>query len=219
MGETITHKLKAFSLAQILEMESRFRAQFINSLGGFKSVCLVGTQNKSGLSNLAIFNSVMHIGSHPPLMGLLFRTDVVERHTLENILETHFYTINHLNETIYKQAHQTAARYNRTISEFDATGLTRFYKSDFFAPFVKESTIQIGLEFKEKTVIKSNQTILLIGEVKQVTLPEKCIKEDGFLDLELAKTITCSGLDSYHNTKIIDRLSYAKPDKLSTSIL
>lgn len=201
-----------------MEMETRYRAQFINSLGGFKSVCLVGTQNKEGLTNLAIFNSVMHIGSHPPLMGLLFRPDVVERHTLENILETGFYTINHLNETIFKQAHQTAARYNRNTSEFDATGLTKQYKPNFFAPFVSESFIQIGLEFKEKTNITCNNTILIIGEIKQVSVPENCIKQDGFLDLEIAKTITCSGLDSYHKTQLIDRLSYAKPDKLSTSI-
>jgi hypothetical protein len=36
---------------------------------------------------------------------------------------------------------------------------------------------------------------------------------DGFIDLENAGTITVSGLDSYHSTKKIERLSYAKKDK------
>jgi hypothetical protein len=43
--------------------------------------------------------------------------------------------------------------------------------------------------------------------------------DDGFIDLEKANTITCSGLDSYHKTIQLDRLSYAKPDKPLTSLL
>jgi hypothetical protein len=50
-------------------------------------------------------------------------------------------------------------------------------------------------------------------------LPENCLHEDGFIDLEKANTITCSGLDSYHKTIQLDRLSYAKPDKEITSLL
>ena len=43
--------------------------------------------------------------------------------------------------------------------------------------------------------------------------------EVAFIDLEKANTITCSGLDSYHKTIQIDRLSYAKPYKEITSLL
>ena len=39
------------------------------------------------------------------------------------------------------------------------------------------------------------------------------ILHDGFIDLEKAETITCIGLDSYHTTRKIARLSYAKVDK------
>jgi len=38
------------------------------------------------------------------------------------------------------------------------------------------------------------------------------LQSDGFIDLENAETITCSGLDSYHKTQKIWRLSYAKPN-------
>ena len=58
-----------FSSTDISQMEQRFRASFINSLGGFKSVVLVGTANESGETNLAIFNSLFHIGANPPLCG------------------------------------------------------------------------------------------------------------------------------------------------------
>ena len=212
-------KQKQLSLEQIMNMEKQSRVHFANSLGGFKSVGLIGTQDKIGQINLAIVDSILHIGSNPPLFGIVFRPGVVERHTLENILETGFYTINHINENIYKQAHQTAARYDRNISEFDITGLKQEYKNDFFAPFVMESNVQLAMEFKEKIEISINNTVLLIGEVKNVYFPEDCLHEDGFLDIEKAETITCSGLDSYHKTKRIDRLSYAKPNKEITSII
>ena len=135
MGETaLKSKQKQITYEQIMNMEKQKRVHFANSLGGFKSVGLIGTQNKSRQTNLAIVDSILHIGSNPPLFGMIFRPGVVERHTLENILETGFYTINHINENIFKQAHQTSAKYDRTISEFDVTDLNSEYKNDFFAP-------------------------------------------------------------------------------------
>jgi flavin reductase (DIM6/NTAB) family NADH-FMN oxidoreductase RutF len=210
---------KHISFQEIMNMEKQERVHFANSLSGFKSVCLVGTQNKSNQTNLAIIDSLIHIGSNPPLFGMVFRPGVVARHTLENILETGFYTINHINKKIYKQAHQTSARYDRAISEFEVACLNPEYKNGFFAPFVSESHIQLALEFKEKVELTINNTVLVIGEVKQVYFPENCLQDDGFLDIEKAETITCSGLDSYHKTSQLDRLSYAKPNKEITSLL
>jgi flavin reductase (DIM6/NTAB) family NADH-FMN oxidoreductase RutF len=216
MGETLE---KHITHEQILNMEKQDRVHFANSLGGFKSVVLIGTQNKKSQTNLAIIDSILHIGSNPPLFGMVFRPGAVERHTLENILETGFYTINHITEKIHKQAHQTSARYDRDCSEFDETGLTPEFKNNFFAPFVKESNIQLAMEFKEKTTLSINNTVLLIGEVKDVYFPENCLQKDGFLDIEKAESITCSGLDSYHKTTQISRLSYAKPYKTITSLI
>jgi flavin reductase (DIM6/NTAB) family NADH-FMN oxidoreductase RutF len=200
-------------------MEKQFRVHLINSLGGFKSVSLVGTADQNGNPNLAIFSSFFHVGANPPLVGLIFRPSPPERDTLRNIIETGFYTINHINEKIYEQAHQTSARYEKDISEFDVTGLNAEYKNDFFAPFVAESKVQLGIEFKEKLEISINNTTLIIGEIVQIYVPENCMYDDGFIDLEKANTITCSGLDSYHKTIQLDRLSYAKPDKPLTSLL
>lgn len=198
-------------LPEIMEMELRSRAHLINSLGGFKSIGLIGTKDLNGQTNLAIFSSIVHIGANPPLISFIMRPDSVERHTLSNILETGFYTINHVNEAIYKQAHQTSARYAKNQSEFDCTGLTCEFKEGFFAPFVQESKVQLGVEFKERIDLKINGTILIIGQIQEVHFPTDCLQEDGFLDLEKAGSITCSGLDSYHRTQKLDRLPYAKP--------
>lgn len=208
-----------FSSSDILKLEKQKRVHFINSLGGFKSVALVGTSDKNGNCNLGIFSSFFHIGANPPLIGMIFRPSPPERDTMRNILDTGFYTINHINESIYRQAHQTSARYDAAVSEFDITGLTTEYKNEFFAPFVAECNIQLGIEFKEKMDISINNTTMLIGEIIQVYIPDDCLLPDGFIDLEKANTITCSGLDSYHKTVQLDRLSYAKPDKEITSLL
>jgi len=204
MKTQITH-------TQLMEMEQRQRAHLVNSVGGFKSVCLIGTVDAVGQTNLAIFNSIVHIGANPPLISFIMRPDSVERHTLSNILTTGFYTINHLNESIYKQAHQTSARYPKDISEFEVTGLTAAYINNFKAPFVGESNVQLGIEFKERINLTINNTIMIIGEIKEMHFPTDCLLADGYLDIEKAGSIACTGLDSYHFTNRLERLPYAKP--------
>lgn len=200
-----------YTNGQIAQMEKLKRTAFVNSLSGFKSLNMIGTKSNSRQTNLSIINSVCHIGANPPLMGFISRPNSVERHTLENILETNYYSINHVNQNIFKKAHQTSARYARHQSEFDETGLTPIYKNNFFAPFVEESSIQIGLELKELLPIKINDTLLIIGEILDVYFPDDVLQEDGVLDIESGLTVVGSSLDGYHTTQLINRLKYAKP--------
>ena len=81
----------------MMAMEKQERVHFANSIVSFKSECLVGTQNKINQTNLTVIDSFIHIGSNLPLFAIVFRPGAVERHTMENILETKFYTINHIN--------------------------------------------------------------------------------------------------------------------------
>ncbi|MGW8121182.1 flavin reductase family protein [Roseivirga echinicomitans] len=198
------------SSSDILKLEQRFRTNLINCLSGFKTPHLIGTKAKSGITNLGLFTQVMHVGTTPPLMGILFRPHSVPRHTLENILETKEFTINLVHNKILEQAHWASGRWEK--SEFDATGLTEQYSNNHFAPFVAESKIKIGLEFKEQHFITANKTILVIGEIKVLIIEEGLIAEDGFLNIEAANTLAMTGLDSYHDTNTIGRLAYAKPD-------
>lgn len=202
---------KAIHSSDLAGMEQRYRAACINSLGGFKSIQLVGSKSKDGQSNLAIFNSIVHLGANPPLIGMIVRPDSVERHTYENILATGFYTLNHIHEEMYVRAHQTSARYPRNESEFIQCGLNEEYKDGFYAPYVQESKVQIGVALRDKIHIPLNKTILVVGEIVSVYLPESALQADGFIDLEKAGTLAGSGLDSYHRTSVLNRLSYAKP--------
>ncbi len=205
--------MKHISQNDIQAMAQRYRAAFINSLGGFKSLVMIGTADREGATNLTVFSSLFHIGAHPPLCGMIVRPDDgVERHTLSNIERTGVYTVNHVKADFYKKAHQTSARYPKNVSEFDATGLTPYYLDGFHAPFVAESAVKFALELREKHPLSINGTIMLIGEIKHIIVPDNTIQDDGFVDIEKAGTVTCSGLDSYHTTQRLARLSYAKPD-------
>lgn len=212
-------EMKHFTHQELMQMETRFRASFINSLGGFKSVALIGTKSKDGMTNLAIFNSFVHIGANPPYIGFISRPDSVDRHTLENLQDTSYYTINHLNESIFKAGHHTSARFRRDQSEFDETGLTPLYRSDFWAPFVAESHVQLGVKFIQAVTLEINGTLLVIGKIEHVYFPSGSMCTDGFLDLEKAGSIAGSGLDSYHATQRLDRLTYAKPDSIPQSVV
>jgi flavin reductase (DIM6/NTAB) family NADH-FMN oxidoreductase RutF len=195
-------------------MERIPRLTLINALTGFKSANLVGTINQHGVPNLAIFSSAVHLGSDPPLVGIVTRPVVPDgktsRHTYENIRTTGYFTLNHVHTGIIKEAHQTSASYPDGASEFAATGLTPAYSELHPAPYVQESRIRMGLEYVEEYFIQANQTIMLIGKVLELVLPDDCIDEQGNLDLAGAGTVALSGLDTYHETQLLQRLAYAR---------
>lgn len=202
---------KILTFDEIMQLPSRYRANLINKVSGFKSANLIGTKSKRGQTNLAVFSSVVHIGANPPYLGFILRPTTVERHTYENIKETGVYTINQITTAIHKQAHQTSAKYERTISEFDAVGLTEHYYQDFYAPFVEESHIKIGLSFEEEQLIKCNDTRLVIGKIEHLMLPETVILEDGDVILENLDTVAIAGLYNYYKPELLGKYEYMKP--------
>lgn len=193
----------------IAQYDKHYRTHLINSLTGFKSVSLIGTVSEEGVTNLAIFSQIIHVGANPPLIGILFRPHTTTRHTLENILAVQHFTLNHIPASHAKAAHHTSARWE--TSEFEACGFTAEYTELIKAPYVKESHVQLGCAFIEKQDIQANGTVLVIGEIKEIRLVDNILLEDGFVDLEMAGSITCSGLDSYHTTQRIARFTHAKP--------
>ncbi|MDX1907271.1 MAG: flavin reductase [Bacteroidia bacterium] len=210
MAKTIP--VDIFTGADITNMEREYRRTLINGLSGFKSLNLAGTISPGGRPNLAIMNSVLHIGADPPLMGLVFRPAVTERHTLENILATRCFTLNHVTEAIYAAAHQTSARYPEEVSEFEAVGLTPYWTEGMPAPYVAASPVRIGLIFRERHFITTNATVMIIGQIAEIHLQAGIVGPDGFPDLAAAGSITGSGLDAYYRTELIGRMAYAKPD-------
>ncbi len=199
------------SRAAIDEMDHLYKINLMNSISGYKSANLIATKSEDGIANVAVFSSVVHYGSSPAILGFVLRPTTVARNTYDNIKKTGFYTINSINENIIEDAHHTSAKYAPGISEFDKTDLTEEYKDGFYAPFIAESPLKIGLKFLEEYHIKANGTILVLGEVTDLYFKDEMLSEDGFLNLSEAKIAAINGLDTYVISGKQKRLSYQRP--------
>lgn len=199
--------------SDIEQFDKRYRVNLVNGLSGFKSAHLVGTCDEQGVDNLAVFSSVFHLGADPALMGMIVRPDSVDRHTLSNIRSSGYYTLNHVHEGIFQQAHQTSARYSAEVSEFAAVGLTPENIDSWPAPFVKEAWVKVLLALEEIVPIKANGTLLVIGRVQAINFPAGAVNQQGVIDYQGLDEVAVVGLDSYYQASSLARLSYAKPDK------
>lgn len=117
-----------------------------------------------------------------------------------------------------EKAHQTAAKYDEDISEFSETGLEEEYLDNFYAPYVKQSSIKMGCTFLNKYSIKENNTILIIGEIQHLYFEEKVQMSDGWLKLEEAEIVAINGLDGYALPKLIG-FQYSRPGEEIRSLL
>ena len=211
MSETLD--MVRWTLAELNRWPSRKRARAVNSLSGFKSATLVGTSDAQGVHNLSVVSSVVHLGSSPAQMGMVLRPPGVDAHTYKNIKATGQCTFNHIGVEWVAKAHQCSARYPEEVSEFDAVGLTPCaVEGTWKAPAVEESRVRMGLTLAED-IILPNACHFMVFDVRWVEVDSTAVAEDGYVDLVTAGSATISGLDGYHATTHLGRLSYAKPDR------
>ena len=203
--------MNSFNRIDIDKMSKIFRLNLINSITGYKSANLIGSKTDNKINNLAIFSSVTHLGSDPPLIGFITRPENGNRNTYNNIITNKLFTINHIKKNQIISAHQSSAKYPKNVSEFDKTDLKAEFKNNFDAPFVKDSPVQIGCSFINKYFIKENKTTLMIGEIEMLFIDEKLLLEDGFVQLDKEDIITVNGVDGYALPKLIKRIPYARP--------
>lgn len=200
----------SFNVEDLQSMDRIPRLNLINSISGYKPANLIGTQSESGNTNLAIFSSVVHIGSNPAMLAFIMRPTTVERHTYDNIISQKYYTINHVPADLTAEAHYTSAKFKREQSEFEHCGFEEQYHDNFIAPYVKSSPVQIGLEFVEELPIKVNGTIMMIGAVKQLHVQSNILEKDQALNLDQAGVATISGLNTYYRATKLAKYPYAR---------
>jgi flavin reductase (DIM6/NTAB) family NADH-FMN oxidoreductase RutF len=200
-----------FNSDDLDQMHHLYRINLINSCSGYKSANLIGTKSNDGISNVAVFSSITHLGSNPALLGFFLRPTTVMRNTYHNIKATGHYTINHIYDDILKDAHHTSAKYDGHISEFDVTNLSEDFKDGFSSPFVKGSPVQMAMEYVEEYPIAANNTILVIGKIKKLYIDDTLLEKDGFVNLSKGKVATINGLDGYAIPELKKRLDYQRP--------
>ena len=196
---------------QIKQLDRLTRLNLINSISGIKNVHLIATKSKKGISNLSIINSVVHIGSNPPLLGFVNRPATsVRRDTINNLNENPFFTINNVEKSKLKNAHLTSGKYPHNISEFKECGFTEEYVNNFHAPYVKESNIKIGLELREVVDFSFTTSKLIVGELVYASFCKKYITKNKTLNLENSESVFVSGLNDYYLPKKIASYPYVR---------
>ena len=193
-----------FSEEDILQMPKVKRLNIINSITGVKPANLISTIDERNRHNLAIFSSVVHLGSNPALIGFILRPqEKIRRHTYENILENGYYTINHLPNHKTLEGHYTSAKFDKETSEYDVCHFTPEFQHEFPVPYVKESFLKMGLKHVESIPIKYNGTVMIVGKILQVYVAKSSLSEEGYINLEEAKSVGISGLNTYYDLKKI----------------
>ncbi len=195
------------------------KINLMNSLSGYKSANLIGSISSKAQENVAVFSSVVHLGSNPPLLGFILRPTLdVPRNSYENLKEIGFYTVNHIAESFIEDAHHTSAKYAKEISEFEVTNLTPEYINGFVAPFVKESPVKIAMKYLNEYHIRENDTLMIVGEIQFFQVEDSMLSEDGFLNLSKGKVTAINGLDGYTVPELLTRQKYQRPKKTEKTV-
>ncbi len=197
----------------IQNLNKIFKINLINSCSGFKSANLLGSLSEEGVSNVAVFSSVTHLGSNPPTLGFILRPTTVPRDTYKNIKDSGIFTINHIHEDIIEDAHHTSAKYPREVSEFDMTNLEEEFKGKFKAPFVKGAPVQMSMRFIEEVYVPSNDVMLIVSQIEELYIDDALLQADGLINLSKGNIATINGLDTYAVPNFKKQLSYQRPKK------
>jgi flavin reductase (DIM6/NTAB) family NADH-FMN oxidoreductase RutF len=202
-----------YDFNDIQNLEKIFKINLINSCSGFKSANLLGTISEEGISNVAVFSSVTHLGSNPPTLGFILRPTTVPRDTYKNIKDSGIFTINHIHEAIIEDAHHTSAKYPKEVSEFDKTNLEEEFKGKFKAPFVKGAPVQMSMKFIEEVYVPSNDVLLIVSQIEELYIDDALLQTDGLINLSKGNIATINGLDTYAVPNFKKQLSYQRPKK------
>jgi flavin reductase (DIM6/NTAB) family NADH-FMN oxidoreductase RutF len=174
-------------------MEKERKIALIQSIVGPRAVHLIGTKSLLGQSNLAVFNSIMHLGSDPALIGLFFRPGI--RHTLQNLLDTGYCSLNPARPDNVVEVHETRKPWEH--SEFEACGFTEVYHENHSVPFVKESALHALLKLENILSVEANSTSIAVLRVETIFLEEDNMDTDGAVAFKKQNWLLSRGLDTY----------------------
>lgn len=212
--------MKIFDASTIDVMAKIPRLNLINSVTGYKSANLIGSVSNDGILNAAIFSSITHLGSNPPMLGFMIRPiSTTPRDTYRNIKDNLYFTVNHITKSMIGDAHHTSAAYDSGISEFEKTNLEPEFLDDKVVPFIKGSPVRLLCKYINEYPILENGCIHLIASIEKIYVEDELLQKENWVRLDLAEVVTINGLDAYAVPKLIDRLEYARPNQPTKSIL
>jgi flavin reductase (DIM6/NTAB) family NADH-FMN oxidoreductase RutF len=99
------------------------------------------------------------------------------------------------------------------MSEFDRMSLNTEFNDDFYAPFVKESLVKLGMKHSESIPLPNGCTFI-IGTVELIIVPDDAMNIEGQLDLSSYYCTGISGLNTYYGLRRLDSFPYVRVNEI-----
>ncbi|MBT8233907.1 MAG: flavin oxidoreductase [Saprospiraceae bacterium] len=194
--------------SEIESLDRIYRINLINSISGIKPGNLIGTRSLDKVDNVAIFSSVVHLGSNPAQFGFVLRPQgEMFSDTFQNIIDTQCYTINHIHKDLIEKSHYTSAKLGKEESEFEKMNIEKEFINDFHAPFVKMSPVKIGMKLLNYSQLP-NDCYFIIGSVQMIDIQENAVAENGQINLQTCESIGISGVNTYYQLTQVESHPY-----------
>ena len=150
-------------------------------------VCVIGTHDPSGKSNVMTAAWVGICCSSPPCIAVSLRKAT---QTYGNIMERRAFTVSIPSEDYAKHADYFGLVSGKDVDKFAVSGLTPLKSELVDAPLVKE--FPVALECKLYRFVEIGLHTEFIGEILDVKADESCLGPDGMPDIEKIRPVLFS---------------------------
>ena len=163
-----------------------------------RPIAFVSSISKKNEINLAPYSFFNGFGANPPIVGFspaLSGKTGKPKDTLLNVQETKEFTISIANSDMVGQVSLSSCEYERSIDEFDKTGLTRQNSSIVKPPFVKESPFIMECKLHDIVYLgnKPASGNLILGEIVMFHISDKILDDSDRVDPALLDAISRMG--------------------------
>ena len=171
-----------------------------------RPIAFVSSISNNNEVNLAPYSFFNGFGANPPIVGfspaLSGRTGK-PKDTLLNIQETKEFTISIANSSMVGQVSLSSCEYERSIDEFEKTGLTKQESTIVKPPFVGESSFVMECKLYDIIYLgnKPASGNLILGEIVMFHISENILDTKGVVDPNLLDAISRMGGSWYSKSK------------------
>ena len=161
---------------------------------GPRPIAWISTRSQQGRVNLAPYSFFNVFNYRPPILAF---SSVGYKDTVRNVVDTGEFVCNLATRELALQVNASSSEQERTLDEFELTGLTPSASREVMAPRVAESPVALEcrvLDVRQLTDLKGTtlNTWMVTAEVVHVHIDSVLLK-DGIYDTTTARPILRGG--------------------------
>lgn len=161
---------------------------------GPRPIAWISTRSQQGRVNLAPYSFFNVFNYRPPILAF---SSVGYKDTVRNVVDTGEFVCNLATRELALQVNASSSEQERTLDEFELTGLTPSESREVMAPRVAESPVALEcrvLDVRQLTDLKGTilNTWMVTAEVVHVHIDSVLLK-DGIYDTTTARPILRGG--------------------------